>query len=116
MHLFTMLSFIVVGLLFIGLSIPLILRRIPPNWMYGFRVAKTLENPEIWYNANEYAGKRLALAGVVITLASIILAFVRLPDVGNGGPEFTYAITMVLIMTVSVLISLISSLRYLKTL
>jgi hypothetical protein len=32
-----------------GLAILLILRPIPPNIFYGFRVAQTLNNPAGWY-------------------------------------------------------------------
>lgn len=33
------------GLLLIALSIPLIRRRVRPNWIYGFRVPRTVNNP-----------------------------------------------------------------------
>ena len=51
--------YLVTGLLLVGLSLPLIYRKVPPNYWYGFRVRATLENEEVWYPANEYAGKRL---------------------------------------------------------
>ena len=43
--------FALVGLMFVGLSIPLIQKRIPPNRFYGFRTAKSLSDPKIWYES-----------------------------------------------------------------
>ena len=63
--------FAVVGLLFIGLSIPLILGRVPPNHFYGCRTKRTLSDPEIWYEANRVSGKDLLISGVVVLVASI---------------------------------------------
>ena len=47
------------GLLLIGLSVPLIRRKVRPNGWYGFHVRQTLADPDIWYAANAYAGKSL---------------------------------------------------------
>jgi hypothetical protein len=41
--------FVVSGLLLCVLAIPMILKKVKPNFWYGFRVRKTLENPDIWY-------------------------------------------------------------------
>jgi len=65
------LLFAAVGLLFIGLSIPLILGRVPPNHFYGCRTEKTLSDPEIWYEANRISGKDFLLAGVLVLAASL---------------------------------------------
>ena len=43
---------LVVGLLIVGLSIPLIRRRVKPNRLYGFRTPKTMSSEQIWYEAN----------------------------------------------------------------
>jgi uncharacterized membrane protein len=55
----------------------MILRRVPPNPLYGFRVPSTLKDPVLWYAANRYAGWRLALTGILTVIASI--AFFRVP-------------------------------------
>ena len=69
-----------VGLLFIGMSIPLILEKVPPNKWYGFRVAKTFSSERIWYAANRLAGYDLLWAGVAIIITAAItgLLFARL--------------------------------------
>lgn len=58
-----------VGLIVAGY--PLMTRRVPPNYWYGFRVPKTLRDPYVWYEANQVAGRDLFLAGVAVLLAAI---------------------------------------------
>ena len=72
----TSLSFGLVGLVFIGLSIPLMQGRVPPNRSYGFRTRKTLSDPKIWYEVNRISGNDLFLGGVVITISSIIMLLI----------------------------------------
>lgn len=57
----------------IVLSIPMILGKVPPNPIYGFRTRKTLSDPEIWYDVNEFAGKLMFVWGGVMAVAAIVL-------------------------------------------
>ncbi len=50
-------------------SIPLILKVVPPNHIYGFRTPSTLANRELWYRANVFAGWAFLIAAI----ASIVL-------------------------------------------
>ena len=50
------------------LCIPLVLKLVPPNRLYGFRTRKTLSSPEIWYPANVFSGYALMLAAAVTVL------------------------------------------------
>jgi uncharacterized membrane protein len=50
-------------------SIPLIMRIVPPNRLYGFRTPRTLADESLWYKANFFAGWALFAAA----LASAIL-------------------------------------------
>jgi uncharacterized membrane protein len=52
-----------IGLLLIGLAIPLVSKKIPPNRWYGFRTPETLNNEELWYKANRYLGRDLIVYG-----------------------------------------------------
>jgi len=61
-----------VGLLFISMSIPLVLEKVPPNRWYGFRVAKTFSSERIWYSANRVAGYDLLSVGVVIAITAVV--------------------------------------------
>ena len=46
-------------------SIPMILRKVPPNSTYGFRTKLTLSNPDIWYPANAFSGWALLVAAAL---------------------------------------------------
>lgn len=98
------------GLLLMVLSVPMILGIIPPNGLYGFRVKKTMENPDIWYPANTYSGKWLLVAGAIMVLASIGLHYIP----GLSLDNYAYALLIVWVVVFS--IALIASLRYLKSL
>ena len=63
------------GLLLAGLSVPLILQKIPPNGLYGFRIPATLENPQLWYKVNAFAGRRLLVVGLGTAFAAIIFYY-----------------------------------------
>jgi uncharacterized membrane protein len=75
---------LVVGALCIALGIPLALGKIKPNKLYGFRIAKTLNDESVWYRVNEFTGKAFIGSGV----ATIALVFVvlRLSSVFSLGP------------------------------
>lgn len=66
--------FALVGVFFIGLSIPLIQKRVPPNRYYGFRTPRTLSDPKIWYRVNYISGIDLFIAGVLITISSLTMS------------------------------------------
>lgn len=53
-----------------ALGVPLILRKVPPNALYGFRTPRTLSSPDIWYPANAFSGAAMLVAAVIITAAT----------------------------------------------
>lgn len=66
-----------VGLLFIAISIPLVLRMIPINGLYGFRIPKAFISAELWYDINAYGGKQMILWSfimIAVSIADIFLA------------------------------------------
>jgi uncharacterized membrane protein len=48
-----------------AVSIPLMLKLVPPNRAYGFRTRQTLSNRELWFRANRFAGCALFIASAV---------------------------------------------------
>ena len=107
-----MLLFVCSGLLLVGLSIPLMLRRVKPNWWYGFRTPKTFSDERIWYESNAYAGKSLLIASIIHTVVSLVLYFI---------PTFranlvVYATTCGVIFVIVFTIVIVLSFRYLRTL
>jgi uncharacterized membrane protein len=96
-----------IGLLLSAISVPLILRRIGPNLIYGFRVKQTLEDPEVWYEVNAYAGKGLFLDGLITAIAPLVLALVP------GISVDRYALSLLVVVFLALGITLVSSFRYL---
>ena len=92
-----------------GISIPLILGKIPPNGLYGFRVKKTMENPEIWYPVNAYSGKWLLAAALVQALSAAILYTIP----GISLDVYAYAVLGVWVVVFGT--AVIASIRYLNS-
>lgn len=67
-------TILVVDAVSILISIPLVLRRIGPNVVYGYRTRATLSDPALWYEANALLGRRLIAACLVSALAAFLLA------------------------------------------
>lgn len=88
--------FTAVGLLFIGLSIPLMLDRVPPNRFYGCRTARSLSDPKVWYAANRVFGKNFLISGILVFTASVMmLAFGR-----AANPDYV-VITLLSVLVLS---------------
>jgi uncharacterized membrane protein len=45
-----------------ALSVPLALKRVPPNRVYGYRTSQTLASREVWFRVNRVAGLALIVA------------------------------------------------------
>ena len=64
------------GLLLIAAGIPMWLRRVPPNALYGVRLASTLSDDRIWYEINARCGRNLVGIGTgYLGLLILALAF-----------------------------------------
>ena len=87
---FLLLMQVVPGLLLIGLAVPLIRRKVPPNHWYGFRVPRTLADPGVWSEANASSGRCLRSAGLVMVVGSMALFEVAALD----GPAYAVACTV----------------------
>lgn len=82
------LIFAATGLLFVGLSVPLLRRRVPPNDLYGLRVPATFADEGVWYDANARSGRDLLVLGLLIVGCAA-----GLPLLTRLSPE-AYGITM----------------------
>ena len=102
--------YVATGLLLVGLSVPLIRRKVGPNPWYGFRVRQTLADPAVWYPANAYAAKGLLCVGLATSTAAVLLYFVP-------GIDLTaYATAVTVVVLVGLATTLAFSFRYLRTL
>lgn len=108
---FYSLMYIVLSILPIGLAIPLILKKIPPNEIYGFRTARSLSDEKVWYAANYFSGWTLLIAGIISLIAIIILHFYPqlIQDTRHYGIIVTGIFAVPLLL--AVLVSYIYSLR-----
>jgi uncharacterized membrane protein len=98
------------GILLILLAVPLMLEKVKPNAVYGFRVRATLEDPAAWYAVNKHFGRRLLIVGLLDCIASVLLYFVP------GISVDAYALGMLAVFGVAFSIALLQSWKYMKSL
>ena len=63
--------FFIPALIIFVISIPLILRLIPRNGIYGVRTLKTMSNDDIWYRSNRFGGWVFFISAVIYLLLCI---------------------------------------------
>jgi uncharacterized membrane protein len=100
--------YVVGGLILIALAVPLVLRKIPPNPLYGFRIEWTREDPELWYSVNAYTGKWLVFVGACSVIGAIVLAFIP------GINLVEYAFGCLAVFGAPFILALIQSIRFLR--
>jgi hypothetical protein len=61
--------------LFLVLAIPLVLRKVPRNRIYGFRTRATLKDDLLWFEANAHFGRRLVAASLFSVVAVFVLYY-----------------------------------------
>ena len=57
-----------IGGVIVLLSIPLALRLVPRNHVYGVRIPKAFQSEEAWYEINAYGGRLLLVYGALLLL------------------------------------------------
>ena len=65
------------GLIFIGVGIPLVLGRVRRNYIYGYRTRTTMRDERIWYPVNALTGLWLAWAGLLAAVIGVLLVLLR---------------------------------------
>jgi uncharacterized membrane protein len=71
-----MTAFIVVmacDALFAVLAVPLMLRKVPPNVLYGYRTRATLSNQAMWYEANAHFGRGFFIGSLISGVAALVI-------------------------------------------
>ena len=102
---------LICAVLFILISVPLVLRRVPRNIAYGFRTRATLNDDYLWYEANAHFGRGLIIASVVSMVCAGILYAVRSAVV----PELFLKISIIALVVPS-LAATFSTFRFLRSL
>lgn len=77
MRLGLVVPFLAVGVLLIAVSIPLLMRRVGPNPVFGLRVPATFADPWVWYEANARSARDLVVLAVILIVVALALAPVR---------------------------------------
>jgi uncharacterized membrane protein len=80
-------------------SIPLILGKVPPNHIYGFRTSRTLSSPEIWYPANAFCARAMLIAMAL----TAVLTWAVPRDFPVLFPAFLLVAAVVLVLVASLL-------------
>lgn len=85
----------IIGIIFIALGLPLALKKVKPNWLYGFRISCTLEDEEIWYAVNTQGGKDFIILGSILLSIGIVSVFyIGQPQIQRAFLISTIAVTL----------------------
>jgi uncharacterized membrane protein len=95
-------TLLIVCVLIATVSIPLMLRLIPPNAVYGVRTRRTLSDTATWFAVNAFGGKALAIG------AGISALFLML----YNGTLLKPALAQVGMVVVPLIIALAATLYY----
>jgi hypothetical protein len=92
--------------LFAVLAVPLMLRRVPPNVLYGYRTRATLANNVLWYDANAHFGRGFLLGSVISGAAALVLWWMK--------PAEELVPLAVVALVVPPLIAAVATARYIR--
>lgn len=109
MMLKALITILICDFVFAVIAVPLVLRKVPRNVIYGFRIKATLKNDSVWYEANAYFGKLLMISSLISALLIIMLYFVNFLLMQN----FMYA--SIALLVVPSLAATLLTLRHIKT-
>ena len=102
-------TILVCNAVFVIIAIPLILRKVPRNVVYGFRTRATLENDFVWYEANAYFGKLFLISSLVSALLIVVLYFSDIVSMQN------FINVSIAVLVVPSLIPVLMTLRYIRS-
>lgn len=94
------------GVLFLALGIPLFLKRVRPNFLYGCRTTKTMSDERIWYAVNRITGKSMIVGGAVMIAASTVLFALR----RSMNPDYA-AIALISLLILASVFMVVNSIR-----
>ena len=88
------LIFVAIGALFIGLGLPLALRRVRPNGWYGLRTPATFADEHVWYQANAISGRDFIALGFLLLVLPLVLPHM----LHLSGRGYAYVYTAVVLV------------------
>ena len=102
----TAVTLVCLGVILIGVSIPLLLGKIRMNHFYGFRIRKAFESEDNWYEINCYGAKALIRWSLVIMAVGIGCLYI----------EPQHVLTVAKIAFISLLFPVVQTLWYARNL
>ncbi|HVN31384.1 MAG TPA: SdpI family protein [Thermoanaerobaculaceae bacterium] len=105
-----LITVLAVDALMVALSIPLILRKVPRNVVYGFRTLATLSDDHVWFEANAYFGRRL-IAFSLVSAAAVLVIYS-----GQVVPQEFFVPATIVVMAFPPLIATVQTLRFMRSL
>jgi uncharacterized membrane protein len=98
------------SLVLVLVAIPLALRKVRPNVIYGFRTRATLADEDVWYEANAYFGSRLIVACLCGAGAAWALYVLK------PFPPDVFLPVSLLVLVAPTLVAAVATARYVKAL
>ena len=99
-----------VSCLLIIVAIPLALRKVPRNVLYGFRTRATMANDEIWFEANAHFGRGLIVASLFgLCVAGLLYAF-------HPFPQDVFLPVSLLVLVAPSLVAVVRTALFIRTL
>ncbi len=91
------------ALVIIGLSVPLIKKKIKMNQGYGIRIAEAFKSEERWFEINQYGGRLLLLWGIVIAITAVV----GLPLEKKYWIPYSHIATIIILVGLGIVVGLI---------
>jgi len=95
--------------LLILIAIPLAMRRVPRNIIYGFRTRSTMANDDIWFEANAYFGRRLIVSSLCGAFAAYVIYLLK-----PFPPDLLLPVS-VLVLAAPTLVAVFSTARFIRS-
>ncbi len=64
---------LVIGIIIVILAIPLLIKKVRPNRVYGLTFVLAQESNRTWYAANQFLGACLLIAGLITVVGTLII-------------------------------------------
>ncbi len=101
-------TFLMIGILYVVLGLPLFFQKVKRNGLYGFRIEKTLSDDKYWYPVNKSSGKWFVICGIVILIAALMLPLFSLD-------KMSFFYVMIILVILGTLLPVLIPYRLLKT-
>jgi hypothetical protein len=101
------------GVLFLLLSIPLVMKKVPMNSIYGFRISKAFDSEANWYEVNRYGGRQLIQWSILlIIIGTLYFTF----PMDSSRSELANALTGVAPIAICPVVAIVKTMLYAKQL